>query len=397
LFKEADKSGKGVLRMRDVKLQLLSIDMGAGRGLTDEEVQAVLAVANEDDYGMLNFVEFAKQATDALRTLRANSLLEVSDNNFAGPILGRSRDELREGIEEGLVVNDTDKDGMVTRRQMRDALECLNLNPMHIAVCMGGIDEDDKGKITIADGWAVKLVSSLARIELKNQLDAERSKPPPLSKRLADAFAEADTDGKGLLQTNKVKDVLRDMGLGLKERHVIMIISAAEKRDDMINYGAFAKYAADVIEDISAKDADVKVEPDFTPVVNEYREACREIAGTEKSDLYHLRSLTAKTCPRGILVVLELVGELLGEVNGGDWNKQRDLIARSDFLGAVAQVDVRLLTDADLNKIKGVISDPDCQPDQISRPSTSQYVCAVALAKWLQKLHAEAMKIKAES
>merc|ERR1711959_548393 len=40
LFKEADKSGKGVLRMRDVKLQLLSIDMGAGHGLTDEEVQA---------------------------------------------------------------------------------------------------------------------------------------------------------------------------------------------------------------------------------------------------------------------------------------------------------------------------------------------------------------------
>merc|ERR1719324_2178642 len=150
---------------------------------------------------------------------------------------------------------------------MRDALEGLNLMPEHISVCMGGVEEDSKDKITIADGWAQKLVQSLVRIELKLQLDAERSKPPPLSKRLLDAFTDADAEGKGLLKTNAVKDVLRDMGLGLKERHVITIISAAEKQDDMINYGAFAKYAADVIEESAGKEADVQVEPSFNPVV----------------------------------------------------------------------------------------------------------------------------------
>jgi len=397
LFKEADKSDKGMLPFRDTRTQLLSIDMGGGQGLTDHEIQCVLATAVEDDYGLVDVTAFSKVATVALRTLRANTLLEVSDDHFDGPILGRSRAELLEGLAEGFVANDTDKDGKLTRRQMRDALEGLNLAPEHIAVCMGGVEEDDKGKITIADGWAEKLVRSLARIELRLQLDAERSKPPPLSKRLLDAFTAADADGKGLLRTNVVKDVLREMGLGLKERHVITILSAAEKRDDMINYGAFSKYAAEVIEDIAGKEADVQVEPSFNPVVNEYREACREVAAMEKSDLYHLRSLTAKTAPQGIVLLLTLIGDLLGEENNGDWNKQRDLIARSDFLGAVAQVDVRLLTDPTLEKIKAVISNPDCQPDQVSRPSTSQYLGAVTLAKWLIKLYAEALKIKSES
>jgi len=397
LFKEADSNSKGTLRFRDLKTQLLSIDMGSGRGLTDVEVQCVLALAVEDDYGLVEYTAFASEGTVALQTLRSNSLLEVSDNDFSSPILGRSREELLDGLSEGLVANDTDKDGKVTRRQMRDALEALNLDPAHIAVCMAGVDEDEKGKITIADGWAAKVVSTLAKIEKKLQLDAERSKPPPLSKRLLDAFTEADTEGKGLLKTSVVKDVLRDMGLGLKERHVITIISAAEKKEDMINYGAFAKYAADDIEIIAGKDADVQAEPSFTPVVNEFREACREVAAMQKLDLYHIRSLTEKTAPPGIVKLLTLIGELLGEDTKGEWSKHKELIARSDFLGAVASIDVRLINDEVMVKIKDTISSAECQPDQISRPSTSQYQGAVTLAKWLLKLHAEAQKMRDES
>merc|ERR1711988_808099 len=102
---------------------------------------------------------------------------------------------------------------------------------------------------------------------------------------------------------------------------------------------------------------------------------------------YHIRSLTVASVPPGIQQVLTLIGELLGEPNGGDWNKQKDLIARSDFLGAVASVDVRLISDDQLSTIKVAITSPGCQPDQISRPSTSQYGGAVTLANWLQKLH----------
>merc|ERR1711988_1654496 len=402
LFKEADPAGKGKLRFCDTKNQLLSIDMGAGRGLTDVEVQCVLSTADEDDYGLVDYVAFSKAGTVSLQTLRGNTLIEVGDNEYDGEILGRTREDLSMGVEAGLVANDTDKDGMVTRRQIRDALEGLNLNPAHVAVCMGGITEsyagnDDIGKVPIGDGHLTNtLVSSLARVEKKIQLDTERSRPPPLSKRLLDAFTAADGEGKGLLRTNAVKDVLRDMGLGLKERHVITIISAAEKKDDMINYGAFAKYAADVIEDIAGKDADVQAEPSFTPVVNEYREACREVAAMQKSDLYHIRSLSASTAPPGIIKMLTLIGELLGEPNNGDWGKQKELIARSDFLGAVASVDVRLINDEMLAKIKDVISSAECQPDQISRPSTSQYAGAVSLAKWLIKLHVETTKVRSE-
>merc|ERR1711939_917077 len=133
---------------------------------------------------------------------------------------------------------------------------------------------------------------------------------------------------------------------------VITIISAAEKKDDMINYGAFAKYAADVIEDIAGKDADVQAEPSFTPVVNEYREACREVAAMQKSDLYHMRSLSANTAPPGIVKMLTMLGILLGQENNGEWNKQKELIARSEFVGAVASVDVRTLGDEMLAKVK---------------------------------------------
>lgn len=152
-----------------------------------------------------------------------------------------------------------------------------------------------------------------------------------------------------------------------------------------------------MIEDIAGKDADVQAEPSFTPVVNEYREACREVAAMQRSDLYHVRSLTATTAPPGIIKLLALLGELLGDKCGSEWSKQKDLIARSDFLGAVASVDVRLINDDMLAKIKDVISSAECQPDQISRPSTSQYAGAVSLAKWLIKLYSEAMKLRSES
>jgi len=397
LFKEADGSSKGSLPFRDVKAQLLSIDMGAGRGLSASEVQCVLACATEDDYGMVDYVAFSNAATEALRELRANSFLEVVEQGYDGLILARAPEELQEGLSEGLVANDTDKDGKVTRRQMRDALEGLGLAPEHICVCMAGVDEDDKGKVTIADGWAEKLLSSLKKIELKNQLDAERSKPPPLSRRLLDAFTDADAGGKGLLQTNEVKNVLREMGLGLKERHIITIISAAEKKDDQINYGAFAKYAAEVIEDIAGKDANIQTETSSAPVVNEYREACREVAALPKADLYHLRSLNDQTCPPGITTLLTLIGGLLGEPNNGEWPRQKELLSKSDFLGAVANIDARLQSDEMIQKIDAVCADPQCQSDQISRPSTSQYMGAVVLSKWLGKLQTEIQRIRVES
>jgi len=398
LLKEADKANKGSLKFRDLKAQLLSIDMGAGRGLSDAEVQVVLAAATEDDYGSVTNAKFVPTGTTALQGLRTNSILEVGgDDGYEGPILGRSRAELMEGVQDGLVANDTDKDGKVTRLQARDALEGLQLQPEHVTLCMAGIDEDAQGKITIEEGWAGQIVSTLVRIEKRIALDAERSKPPSLSKRLLQAFVEADIAGQGLLKTSTVKDVLRDLGLGLKERHVITIISAAEKKEDMINYGAFAKYAADVIEDIAAKDNDVSAEPVFAPVVNEYREMCREVAAMQKAELYHLRSLTAVTAPPGVVKMMGMIcDELLGEKTGGDWNKMKDLIAKSDFLGAVSNVDVRQVNDATLTKIKAVVNAPECHPDQISRPSTSQYKGAVSFAKWAIKLYAEAMRLKEE-
>ena len=94
--------------------------------------------------------------------------------------------------------------------------------------------------------------------------------------------------------------------------------------------------------------------------------------------------------------LLTLLGELLGKPNSGEWVKQKDLVAGSDFLGAVANVDPRLQEAGMVAKIKDVVQSPECQADQISRPSTSQYVGAVTLSKWLSTLHAECVRIAAE-
>ena len=157
-----------------------------------------------------------------------------------------------------------------------------------------------------------------------------------------------------------------------------------------------------VVSDLHLSDewtsvTNVSSEPSFAPVVNEYREMCREVAAMQKSDLYHLRSLTAVTAPPGVVKLMGMIcDELLGEKTAGDWNKMKDLIARSDFLGAVSNIDVRQINDSTLSKVNKVVNAPECHPDQISRPSTSQYKGAVTFAKWANKLYAEAMRIKAE-
>jgi len=376
-----------------VKHQLSVIDMGGGQTLSAAQVQVVLSCAVVDDYGMVDGAAFAAAGAQVLRGLRSNTTLEVLHSGWGladGPstMLGCTVDELRRRFTEGLQQNDVDHDGKVSHRQFCDALELLAV-PADWVSFLATCSEPDSAGLTATEPAVVEAVlHGLCVMHRVEKVLDQRSQPPPLSKRLLEALSAADGAGGGLLDTATVKDVLRELNLGLKERHIITIISAAEKKEDMINYASFAKYAAGVIGDIAAKEQDVTTQPKAVVHVNEYRESCRQVGAIEKSQLYHLRALAPSGVPRGIMKLFSCIGKLI-DMDSSSWFKIKEMVATASFCGKVAGLDPRGLSEEVKAALADVVNDPDCEPDQISRPSTSQYLAAITVAKWAHKLHAE--------
>jgi Ca2+-binding EF-hand superfamily protein len=391
---EPEASGKGNrLSYRVVKVQLSSIDMGGGHTLNPAEVRVVLSCASVDDFGMVDCTKFAADGSVVLRGLRSNVLLEVLNSGWklersVQQLMGRSVEELRTQFQTALQQNDLDRDGKVTHRQFCDALETLAVPAAWVSFLATCSDPDALGLTEIAPTIVQSVLEGLSVMERMEKIEEERAAPPPLSKRLLEALTAADSSGAGVLDSATVKGVLRDLNLGLKERHIITIISAAEKKDDMINYSSFSKYAAGVIGDIASKEQDVTTQPRVIVQVNEYREACREVASIERSELYHLRALQPEEVPHGIDKLFILIGKLIG-ADSSTWFKVKEMVASASFLGKVAGLDPRGLSDDAKASLTEVANDPDCEPDQISRPSTSQYIAAITLAKWVHMLHKE--------
>jgi len=386
-------SKEGHVAYRVVKSQLTSIDMGGGHTLSPTEVRVVLSCAVVDDFGMVHCETFAAEGSVVLRGLRSNVMLEVLDSGWrledsVKQLMGRDVQELRTQFDSSLQQNDLDRDAKVTHRQFCDALETLAVPAAWVSFLATCSEPDESGLTEIKAAVVQAVLEGISLLERIEKIELERAAPPPLSKRLLEALTAADAAGAGVLDSATVKAVLRDLNLGLKERHIITIISAAEKKDDMINYSSFSKYAAGVIGDIANKEQDVTTQPKVVVHVNEYREACREVASIERSELYHLRALQPTGVPHGINKLFICVGKLIN-ADASTWFKIKEMVASASFLGTVAGLDPRSLSAEAKEALSGVVNDPDCEPDQISRPSTSQYIAAITLARWAHRLYAE--------
>merc|ERR1712086_470874 len=92
--------------------------------------------------------------------------------------------------------------------------------------------------------------------------------------------------------------------------------------------------------------------------------------------------------PHGINKLFICVGQLIN-ADASTWFKIKEMVASASFLGTVAGLDPRSLSAEAKEALSGVVNDPDCEPDQISRPSTSQYIAAITLARWAHRLYAE--------
>jgi len=384
----------GQMRFGVVKCQLASIDMGGGQTLTKVEVREVLQHMSGDDYGMVEWRSRVEAVAEALRGLRESLMVQVQQNGFSSHdlVIGRTVEQACSELMASLKCNDTNKDNKVSYRQFYDALEALGVPPEWLAYLLTISEEDDQGLTEISSQLVDECIQSMAALQQVDRLQRARSQPPPLSKQLLEAMAAADTEGSQCLESNTVKQVLRDLELGLKERHIITIISAAEKdAQGLIRYASFSKYAAGVIAEIAAKERDVLVQPPVLAQVNQYREASREVAALERSALYHLRAIKQGAVPEGITKLFTFLGKLTGH-DVKSWFKIREMIAHAGFLGEVAGLDPRSLSDETKTELEALVKDPDCTPDQVSRPSTAQYQAAITLAKWVGELHAETSK-----
>eukprot|EP00657_Telonema_sp_P-1_P001711 TRINITY_DN14382_c0_g1_i1.p1 TRINITY_DN14382_c0_g1~~TRINITY_DN14382_c0_g1_i1.p1 ORF type:complete len:299 (+),score=123.33 TRINITY_DN14382_c0_g1_i1:40-936(+) len=215
---EEEGSTNGRLRYGVIKSQLASIDMGAGQSLSTTQMREVLCLAKPDDYGMVSVSEYMPVAAAALRELHSSVRVEVMESQVEPVedlVVGRTVQELREELHRSLLSNDTNKDNKVSLLQYTDALEGIGLPPEWVEYLLTLTDNDEQGNTSIEEHAIDETVEMMVLLQHVDRVVAQRSQPPPLSKQLLEVFTAADTEGVGLLDTNTIKQCLRDLELSL--------------------------------------------------------------------------------------------------------------------------------------------------------------------------------------
>merc|ERR1712195_242756 len=220
LFQKADLDTDGFLDRNEFRACINDASLNLSR----REINLLMAEADGDADGKISYDEFVPLCFDLL-------LKNLQDDIF---LLQRNRGELENYLLEIFQYADSESTGFLAHSDIVNLLELANLglSQLQIATIVSAAKRDSQSQIAYH-----KFISVAAEM-------------------IAEMF-----HANMLSDSATVKTVLRELNLGLKERHIITIISAAEKKDDMINYSSFSKYAAGVIGDIANKEQDVTTQP----------------------------------------------------------------------------------------------------------------------------------------
>lgn len=249
MFEEADTDGSGSLDLNEFK-NLMNM---AELPLSKKEMRAVMAEADVNNDGEVNYAEFLPLAIEIVQGLYAREDLRASEEaeeeearEAAQDMLvhGMSREELQQMMKAIFEKADKDESGALDRQEFKTCMQEaeLGLTKKEINILMQQVDVDGDGQITW-DEFVPVCFDILVEI-MKDEVI--KAKPPDeLEAYLVDAFGACDTDNSGMLPSDTVRDVIRkcDMGLSLVQIHTIMA-EADEDENSLIHYPSFAPAVA---------------------------------------------------------------------------------------------------------------------------------------------------------
>jgi len=237
LFVDADADGNGVLDRKEFKS--VFIGLKEELSLTDKDVLRIMAEADENEDGQIEYSEFLPIAIDVMQSIYAKQdfeatalereevLEDVRDYLLHGMPQEELEDELRNVFNEA----DGDGNGYLDRKEFVAVLKNADLGftKREINIMLTEVDEDGDGKVSYDE--FVPLCFQLL-VEL---VAGDVATVPQDENDLRDFFLElfggsADEDGK--LPHTLAIQLISDADLGLTRVQIHAIMSEAEEDED---------------------------------------------------------------------------------------------------------------------------------------------------------------------
>lgn len=160
-----------------------------------------------------------------------------------------------EQVRDAFNIFDKDKDGTITREELKSVMLALGLNPSETEI-MDMIDSADTDKNGVIDiNEFISLMPSLtgdksfaapssgpASAAEKNSSTSSGSKDLTEEEELRKAFKEFDTNGDGVISPEELNQVMQSIGEKLTADEIQVIIQEVDNNGDgRIDYNEFCK------------------------------------------------------------------------------------------------------------------------------------------------------------
>lgn len=252
LFKEADTDQSGALSMKEFK-EVIRL---ANLGLSDREVGRLLAEADVNQDGEIDYEEFVPIAVDLVQGLYARMESAAEDEVAAVQaqqeaellIRGMDKAELQKIMMDVFNKADADGSGQLSLAEFQTCIKeaDLGLTRREINVLMTQVDVDGSGYVEYSE-FAPLCFEILTKILREELVDALRP-PTELEAGLYALFSEHDAEKGGVLPLATLRDLVKTADLGLTRLQIHTVLAEAEENaDGLVSYATFAHRASSVI------------------------------------------------------------------------------------------------------------------------------------------------------
>lgn len=257
LFLEADADNSGTLDHREFKTVFRTFADELGFPKTD--VRRIMAEADENESGCIEYHEFARAAGDVIQAVLAKTTYDTLKAQREESAVEKSRnfllhnlspDQLEKVLGDMFSRADADGSGTLSRGEFTKALKesGLGLTRKEINILLHEVDEDEDGMVTYHE--FLPLCFNLL-VEIVSQ-QFESSEIPrdeaELKAFFVDLFSAADVKGSGSLSVADIASLLDQAELGLSTIQQSAILAEANADDEgQVDYEKFSGTAATII------------------------------------------------------------------------------------------------------------------------------------------------------
>ncbi len=257
LFDQADRDGNGYLDRQEFKAVFQSLKEELG--LSNKVIKQIMAEADENDDGVIEYREFVPLAVDVINVIEAKQ--EYEENQEAAKEIaiedakdfllhGMPRETLEEMLKSAFKKADKDNSGYLDRKEFKACLKSsgLGFTKKEINVMMSEVDLDGDGKITYQE-FVPMCFSMLADMMADKMRAASSETEESIKNHLLGLFEGASSEpGSVMVNKTVATAILRDGDLGLTRVQIAAIMSecSIDKRD-LLDYTKLIEACAGVL------------------------------------------------------------------------------------------------------------------------------------------------------